>query len=68
MNVGSFTVYIEQLNCKISFWYSSLDECLIRHFAGLKWNSGHILRGAVQEYTHYALFKIKIMNSTIFTN
>jgi len=26
------------------------------------------IRGAIQEYMHYTLFKIKIMDSTIFTN
>ena len=32
-----------------------------------KWDTLTI-RGAIQEYMHYALFKIKIMASTIFTN
>jgi len=34
---------------------------------GVQWDTLRI-RGTIQEYTHYALFKIKIMDSAIFTN
>jgi len=64
-------VTLQGKSCVIHTWsllgWGSHEEALYKcsAFAFIK-NKSHT--GTVQEYTHYALFKIKIMDSTIFTN